>query len=109
MESEAIKVKEKYIKRHKSVFVLSELFLRKREKLYFYWVSRAQGTDDHTDDEMNQSKLHFSSMRIARLYSCETDLCEICILTSIEKLRTPVLLNNSPIIRLSNIHEQCQD
>ncbi|KAJ8919263.1 hypothetical protein NQ315_003847 [Exocentrus adspersus] len=24
-------------------------------------------------------------------------------------LRTPVLLNNSPIIRLSNIHEQCQD
>ncbi|KAJ8915506.1 hypothetical protein NQ315_012387 [Exocentrus adspersus] len=27
----------------------------------------------------------------------------------IEKLRTPVLLNNSPIIRLSNIHEQCQD
>ncbi|KAJ8916312.1 hypothetical protein NQ315_005007 [Exocentrus adspersus] len=26
-----------------------------------------------------------------------------------EGLRTPVLLNNSPIIRLSNIHEQCQD
>ncbi|KAJ8916767.1 hypothetical protein NQ315_013972 [Exocentrus adspersus] len=26
-----------------------------------------------------------------------------------ELLRTPVLLNNSPIIRLSNIHEQCQD
>ncbi|KAJ8911464.1 hypothetical protein NQ315_014549, partial [Exocentrus adspersus] len=25
------------------------------------------------------------------------------------ELRTPVLLNNSPIIRLSNIHEQCQD
>ncbi|KAJ8915423.1 hypothetical protein NQ315_003184 [Exocentrus adspersus] len=34
---------------------------------------------------------------------------KIAVLVYMFELRTPVLLNNSPIIRLSNIHEQCQD